>query len=120
MSKFSIVYTKQSDVIKFVRLFGEAMAVEHNCSLIAHDANVEADTLKGGVLNHASKETLKIYFREHGTFNNFSSYGGNPKSLIEFWEQQLIGVLNIDVSYKMPHGKGQHYSIYYEKYERKN
>jgi len=120
MSKFSIVYTKQSDVIKFVRTFGEALAVEHNSSLIAHDANVDADSLKEGVLNHASKETLKIYFREHGTFNNFSSYNGNPKTLIEFWEHEIIGVLNIEVSYKMPHGKTQHYSIYYEKYEKKN
>ena len=120
MSKFAIVYTKQSDVIKFVRSFGEAMAVEHNCSLIAHDANVDADTLKEGVLNHASKETLKIYFREHGTFNNFNSHNGNPGSLIDFWEREIIGVLNIEVSYKMSHGKPQHYSIYYEKYEKKN
>lgn len=111
MSKSPLVYTKQSDVIKFVRTFGEALAVEHNSSLISYDANIDADTLKKfDVLENSVGKTLKIYFRKHGTFTNINN---DPSYNIEFWSarNEIVGILNIEIE------SINRYNIYYEKYE---
>ena len=105
-----IVFNKPSAVIKFVRSFGESMAIEHGSSLIAGDAHIDADTLSQWALKQQIDGPLKIYFREHGTFTNFAQ---QTQHLIEFWEKELLGVLNIEV---VKVDKKTQYNVYYEKY----
>lgn len=111
MNNFKITLVNKNDVTNFVNSFGTSMSLILGSSFVCSDVAIDVDTLKRlKLLETSVGKTLKIYFRKHGTFTNFTS---NPEHDIDFWSEknEIVGILNIEVE------STNTYNIYYEKYE---